>query len=386
MNATAKVSTINIEAVLVADIMGVLLLICVVVGNLFANKKQGNRNKYLFRLIIITICSCVLDAVGTLVDGKNRFAVYLCDTLSFLCFPMMGMLWILLVSRHIKVKLSNIHFAIICSFCLIAVGLIVANLFTPILFTINEFNVYERVNPFYLIYSTCYFGLLADVVILYIMKKHDSGGIKFFPMWSFIVPIAFGLIIQNSLFGVSTIAPFMTISITSVVFSFQKELLFRDQLTDLYNRYYLSVLEKRIIKNQGKNYSVIMLDINSFKSINDIYGHDMGDDALIQLSKILVSVVDKLGEVIRYAGDEFIIVLNSHDDEVTEKIISKINKRLEEFSKSRTAPYDLSVAMGWCNIDFEKTPNEIINEADKRMYNNKQEFYKNNPNLNGNGE
>ncbi len=375
-------SSINIAATLIADLMGVLLLICVAAGNRYVSKEQFKRNIHLVVLYGVTMFSCTMDIVSAFADGNDPILSFVSGTLLFFCGPITAVAWIGLIAKHIKIRLSKIHKMIICIFFSIAMGLIIVNIFTPVLFIINENDIYQRVDGLYIIYAFSYFGLIFDAIGMYLVKKHESGGLKFFPMWGFVIPIAIGMVIQNMFFGVSTIAPFMTISITLMINSFQNQMIFRDQLTDLYNRYYLSLLEKKFSGKSSREYSVLMLDINDFKSINDLYGHDAGDDALVNLSKVLVSVVDKDGEIIRYAGDEFIIILNSHEEKVIEALINRIHQTLKDFSDSKTTPYELSVSVGWCRFSFGgKSLNEYINEADKRMYTNKQAHYKVYPKL-----
>ncbi len=373
-------SAVDVTASLIANAMGALLLICVAAGNVFVIREQAKRNKHLVLLAAITVFSCILDSISALADGHHRAAVFVSNTLLFVSGPVLAATWLLLMADYIKVRISKTRRLVVGIFLTAALILITVNLFTPVLFTVNEYGVYQRVDGLYIIYATSYFGLVLDVVAMYIWKKHESGGLKFFPMWAFIIPIAIGMGIQNFFFGVSTIAPFMAISVTSMAISFQNNLLYKDQLTDLYNRYYLSVLDKKMSKSAGREFSIVMLDINDFKSINDVYGHGAGDEALVQLSSILTSIVDKSGEVIRYAGDEFIIILNSHDDTAVEALISCIHQSLKDFSETAEVPYTLSVAAGWCKFHFgEKTLNAFITEADRRMYKNKKDYYRMNP-------
>lgn len=375
-------STINVTAVLIANAMGVLLLLFVGSGNRFVLKEQTKRNRCLIAIALINILSCVIDGIVCVADGRPgalaHDIIFWGNSILYLNALLMAILWILLVADYIKIKLSTAHKVIMASFFTLVVILLITNIFTPILFFVNEDNLYVRVDGLYAIYAASYFGFMLDGVAMYLWKRHQSGGLKFFPIWAFVIPIAIGMIIQNTFFGVSTIGPFMSIAITAVAISFQNNFLFRDQLTDLYNRYYLAMLGKTISQRPGREYTVIMFDINDFKSINDTYGHGVGDEALVRLSNILTTTVDKTGEVIRYAGDEFVILLNSHDDAVIEGFIARIHQALDELGSAEDAQYKISVATGWHKFHLEGKGNlnEYIGEADKRMYADKQEYYK----------
>ncbi len=89
-------------------------------------------------------------------------------------------------------------------------------------------------------------------------------------------------------------------------------LIFEDELTGLYNRrFLLKYLEHKVPWDGGDDYhlSLLMLDLDHFKQINDTHGHLTGDQALIHVAKLLQGVVGENGIVTRYAGDEFIILL-----------------------------------------------------------------------------
>jgi diguanylate cyclase (GGDEF)-like protein len=89
-------------------------------------------------------------------------------------------------------------------------------------------------------------------------------------------------------------------------------LIFEDELTGIYNRrFLLNYFEYKIPWDSLENHpvSLIMLDIDYFKQINDTHGHETGDQALIWMATLLREVAGEAGLPVRYAGDEFIILL-----------------------------------------------------------------------------
>ena len=89
-------------------------------------------------------------------------------------------------------------------------------------------------------------------------------------------------------------------------------LIFEDELTDIYNRRFLShFFEFKVSWNDldSSPMSLIMVDVDNFKQVNDAYGHLVGDQALIWVANILSKVGDDQGMAIRYAGDEFMLLL-----------------------------------------------------------------------------
>jgi diguanylate cyclase (GGDEF)-like protein len=79
----------------------------------------------------------------------------------------------------------------------------------------------------------------------------------------------------------------------------------------------------------GKNaeYTAMMLDLNGFKHINEAYGHQEGDNALIKTGQLLRKAVSSYGTVIRYAGDEFVIILNTQVDSILREVVHSIYKQ-----------------------------------------------------------
>jgi diguanylate cyclase (GGDEF)-like protein len=146
-----------------------------------------------------------------------------------------------------------------------------------------------------------------------------------------------------------------------------------DQLTNVYNRRYLMkvLLDKKSnLLNYFSHYTVVMVDINNFKAVNDVYGHLIGDEVLKALGELLNDSCRKYDICGRYGGDEFMVILP--DTEIAEAL--NFCKRIEEkfFLISKKYPkVDFSLAHGIANSK-EKTVKEIINLADEQLYNGKR--------------
>ncbi|MBO2517385.1 MAG: GGDEF domain-containing protein, partial [Clostridiales bacterium] len=218
--------------------------------------------------------------------------------------------------------------------------------------------------------------ILLDSVLIYYRAKKASGGLMFFPVWIYIVPGLIGIVMQSLFYGISVIGPCAAISVAGLVISLQREALMKDKLTGLYNRYYLDRMNKSIPKSRHSAYTMLMLDMNRFKSINDRYGHSEGDRALITVSELLREALKDIGIIIRYAGDEFIVILFSQDDGIIRQQTDKIEKALSDYNAAGSAPYELSVSIGYCVMDLDQhSINEVLSIADNRMYENKTRLY-----------
>jgi diguanylate cyclase (GGDEF)-like protein len=155
---------------------------------------------------------------------------------------------------------------------------------------------------------------------------------------------------------------------------FVHENIFIDKLTGLYNRYYLDKISGEL--KRKRKITMMMLDMNDFKSINDNFGHSQGDDALVSLAEVLEKTVGAKGTVVRYAGDEFVIILNNGDEDAAEKCKLQIKKNLEEFNETHKKKYKLSASIGVGVFDLEKSNvDKILKKIDKLMYDDKRAYY-----------
>ena len=107
-----------------------------------------------------------------------------------------------------------------------------------------------------------------------------------------------------------------------------KDTSLRDGMTGLYNRRFLEEFIDKVMSQalRDKNtYSILMLDVDFFKMVNDTYGHDAGDKVITILAKILQENIRESDLAIRYGGEEFIIMLHNANDEGTLKVANKIH-------------------------------------------------------------
>ncbi len=156
-----------------------------------------------------------------------------------------------------------------------------------------------------------------------------------------------------------------------------KEESYRDELTKLFNRCYLS----EIIKNNValKNISIMMIDIDYFKYYNDNYGHIKGDKVLISVSQSIKNSCSECeDEVIRYGGEEFLIISYSQDKDYIKRLPNEILKNINElniehnYSKvSNNITVSIGVSRG--DVNSSEDYNTLIKEADKALYMSKKQ-------------
>jgi diguanylate cyclase (GGDEF)-like protein len=154
-----------------------------------------------------------------------------------------------------------------------------------------------------------------------------------------------------------------------------------DSLTGIYNRRgwdnYLNVIVKESAR-EGRPVGVIIADIDKFKKVNDEWGHEVGDQALIFVAQILKDCTRESDVCARMGGDEFGILMPSSDTKdvgiLRERIESKIKESFSEMVDDDVlAKIDLSISIGISKIDPGQNPEEAIKKADTNMYRVKRE-------------
>ena len=142
-----------------------------------------------------------------------------------------------------------------------------------------------------------------------------------------------------------------------------------DALTKLFNRQHLNqilTIEFARFRRYSTQFSILLIDIDNFKTINDRYGHQAGDGVLIDISRILTSDLRELDVCTRYGGEEFIIVLPHTGEDEAYDIAERIRLKTMTFFDSTI---HLTISLGLATI----TPNmvsvvELIKIADEALY------------------
>ena len=151
-----------------------------------------------------------------------------------------------------------------------------------------------------------------------------------------------------------------------------------DPLTGVYNRRYLDRVlptEKDRAERFERPFALLMLDLDDFKLINDRYGHRQGDHILVAFAQALQRNVRSIDAVIRYGGDEFLVVLLETDAQGAEKAARRIRQRvMEALESSPSVPTDarIGVSMGLSVRSPGENVDEKLAEADHRMYSEKR--------------
>jgi diguanylate cyclase (GGDEF)-like protein/PAS domain S-box-containing protein len=146
-----------------------------------------------------------------------------------------------------------------------------------------------------------------------------------------------------------------------------------DSMTKLYNRRYFSDISKEYIiqaQQEKKTLSLIILDIDTFKMINDTHGHKIGDDVIISLANILKKSVRSNDIIARLGGDEFVIMLPSASQDIAIRIAEKIRHQVENIciKIDNEEKISFTISLGLATLKAHCTLDTLLQRADKMLY------------------
>jgi len=146
-----------------------------------------------------------------------------------------------------------------------------------------------------------------------------------------------------------------------------------DGLTDIDNRRYLNIRlgeEVSKVARSGNNVSIILIDIDYFKNINDNFGHQVGDDALCAVSKILQNLIRNEDVLGRFGGEEFLIILPLINMREAGLVADKLRVAVEEATIPSMPDSSITISLGVAGYSDSnaKSLDDLLNKADKALY------------------
>lgn len=307
----------------------------------------------------------------------SRQLNYISNSLCFIGTVSLGLLWCLYVELRIYRNYKRIHqkLALVILPWLVEVVVVLCNLFgSGIMFRISAENVYQRAGGALVGYLSIMIYFAYSIYLVWHSKKQGIN-LSFFPVTYFVCLSVTGVFIQMIFYGITASWLLAAITLTFVQMQSYAENLYMDELSGLYNRRYFNVvLAKQKIANKISIYG-IMMDMNDFKSINDNFGHNMGDKAITTMGNILFRSIPDRGMAIRYAGDEFIVLLAGVDTACVLAIMDEINHNLSQFNESGEEPFTLSVSMGYAQFGAEDDAEAFLRHMDEKMYEEKRKYH-----------
>jgi len=203
------------------------------------------------------------------------------------------------------------------------------------------------------------------------MKISDDNLYKSFEKLSGFILVGFivGILVLILLTNLAMVKSFRKILlVTEESKNRYKKFAMRDTLTGVYSRFFYDKWARKKTKDAettNETLCLVLIDLDEFKHINDTYGHLAGDQALKQVANVLQASIKEEDFVIRYGGDEFLILFNHCEESTAQNILKQIVKQLisvEEFS------FPISISYGIQEVKDSMNINLAVQQADSKMY------------------
>ena len=370
----------NLQAIAISDYTGFVLLLAMLISSQIRRADNTQKEVKLFSaMAFLAMIACVVDFFVFYADGKPglfmRAIGMVGNTYCFIANPIFISSWCVYADLRLYHSETRIRkqyrYAMLPAEVMVVIAVI--NNFIPLIYVIDAANVYHRLPLSYLYFIVDAGYLIFSVVIL---KKYEKryGKVRFFPMYLMVLPIVAGCAIQLLFYGVSLIWVSLAIGLTAIYMSLQNEFSYLDRLTGLYNRAYLDYQLDSMVKDKNNRFGAIMIDVDYFKQINDTYGHSVGDEALIDVARVIMFSKPDKAVATRFAGDEFILLVKNTTDKEMMSIIDSIREEVRMFNETENRQYQLSLSLGYSIYDPGKdTVDDFLKHMDDNMYEEKNE-------------
>lgn len=367
-----------------ANTVSLIILVFIFLNIRSSSENISMQYKLFKAMILANIGMIIIDAFAWKFNGlKGSMNLTLNTGFNFLLYvlePIPPSLSVLYTSYHVfssDVKVKEKQKALM-AFFLLNLMICIISLFTGSFFYVDQNNIYHR-GPYFALHVAYCYGLLIYSLMYLIKHKQYIEKRKYISMIVYFIPMAIGTTIQVLFYGYSLNWVGMMLSLLIIYFNIQNRGINTDYLTGIYNRRQLDEYIRERIRNstENKSFSAILLDLNEFKSINDRFGHKIGDEALKDSVEIIRRSLNTDDFIARFGGDEFVIITDIYNGQTLDKVVNRIRKNVENFNVSNLKPYNLNFSIGYdiysCNSKMEA--DDFFKHIDMLMYENKKISY-----------
>ncbi|MBE6138054.1 MAG: GGDEF domain-containing protein [Erysipelotrichaceae bacterium] len=372
----------------IAYYVAILVFCFGILGLILAKTFTGSINRqkktYIFLLIFASCFFITSDLIWMCINGNVNVPKGINYMLNLFYF--IGTLFVsytfFLYSENVqqsRLFRSKLIFVLTGIPAIILLLLLFTTMQTKWIFYINENNEYVR-GKIYIVQILLSFGypLISSIkaLIKSFKKANYFKRIDYISIFKFLICPSLGLLLQYFIPHVPFCSIGISLGILWLYLENEDMIMYVDPLTDIYNK---KAFAKRLHHDmlqldEESRYYLFMLDIDSFKTINDSFGHVEGDLALMVVAKVLKKYCDiNNAFVARYGGDEFSILLNCQPHQFIESFCRGLDEVLESINVDYRRPYEISVSYGYAAYapSIMNIP-DFIDKADEHLYINKQ--------------
>ena len=375
-----------------------------------------NRKAYIaFRLLILsTLVFLTTDIAWGFLDSlENKYFVTIDTAFFFIAESMMIFFWLVFVSSYTENKTvySRILRGVGYLFITAGLVLVVINFFTPVLFSYEGSSYTSRMGryAYFTMALTMYVGISIYELIKSFTDKESKKN-QHFAIFVAATSMTATTLLQL-FFPLLPMITMGAVSSNAIVHMFvalaekdryrarvheaedreketlnelesTKELAFRDPLTGVKSKHayveFENLMDQDIRDKKIGEFALCLFDLNDLKVINDTYGHEMGDKYIIKSCQLIGELLPNC-DIYRVGGDEFVVVLEGQDYADRYALIEKFNAMIDENINTN----EPVIAVGFSDYmpSRDNTMRAIFNRADERMYADKEQYYKEHPEL-----
>ena len=363
-----------------------IVLLLILIHVLRDADRQQSQVLYSRALLSQVVFFGVIDNVWMLVDSgawpRTAFALRFTNLMIYLGYSCMAILWFIYTEYMLKRKyIQTANGQILAAIPgLIGCAIVTLAFFIKKGYYLEESGSVVNGLVFYIMIMIPFgYLIIASLrsMFLAFSKEGYVDSSLYISVGSYAIPIVISGGIQLTTWRRNFLCYGVMVAMIYVYITYLESKIYMDPLTQINNRNNLNHYLNRSLKNisRSEKLYVLMLDIDRFKDINDMYGHQAGDNALIKLANVLRSVCnDSLRHfVARYGGDEFIIVASVDSENDIKNIIDSIRSKLSELCETEKISYKLDVSIGFAlwDPDHMDSIQHLISAADDALYENK---------------
>lgn len=363
-----------------------LIILAIFLSRLFHRRRMfSSSDKLMVRVLIFTCVLCFADVAAMVCRGRffpgARAMIEGSNILYLAVMPIISMIWCDYtcerLGRRINSRYNLLHRLPLIVFMLV----VLLNPVHHFFFSINADNLYVRGPGVFVHWIVSWYYFVVSGILVWRSVRSTNNWIQrrdYMPLLTFLILPAIGCIAQMLFYGVTSVQAGITLSLVLVSQQMQDIQISADELTRLNNRTAMKRYVDALVHNdQPPRLTVMMIDVNHFKQINDTLGHAMGD-------KALCAIADSLKEacgtariplfLCRYGGDEFVVLGSGLNDQDRLDVMASIRSAVSARSQRPDEPFTLSVSIGSAEAtcrnagDFDA----LLQQADDKMYEDKK--------------
>ena len=250
---------------------------------------------------------------------------------------------------------------------------VIVNLPLGYYFTISPENIYTHGKFYSLRLCLSYVPALIIIADVFLAPKYIRQ-FQFYLIILFILITGFGAALDVVTKTGSIVWPCFSASMLYIYFFIARSDSKIDSLTGIGNRYSFNEFINKLSKhNIREDYSIVMIDLDRFKEINDTLGHLEGDNALRDMAAIIKGCIRHSDFAARYGGDEFVLAVRAEND--MRQIIDRINGYINTQNQKRIRPYQLYMSYGYdvYTTNSGQSIEDFLVKIDSLMYKQKEE-------------